>query len=235
MATLKPELKAILDRYGINPRDTSQIWDCRGTLVLYHKAYETIAAKESIRFDAPQIIRGEKDEAVVMVTGRMGERVEWSFGEAVIGQNYQVSGKQAAYPYAMAEKRAKDRVIAKLVGLAAYVYSEDEADEFKHDRRGHDTRHDNDAVDDLPPLKPAPLNVPVPMDAEGSRSDWRLWATREMPTRLKACRTADEVDDVIRANSDSLDNLKKVSAPAYTAIIKLQTQLIEQLLTAKAA
>lgn len=135
MATIKPELKTILDRYGINPRDTSQIWDCRGTLVLYHKAYEIIAAKESIAFDPPQVVRGNKDEAVILVTGRMGDRAEWSFGEAVIGQNYQVSGKQAAYPYAMAEKRAKDRVIAKLVGLAQYVYSEDEAEDFKTGER----------------------------------------------------------------------------------------------------
>lgn len=128
MAVIKPELKAILDRYGIDPRDQSQIWDCRGTLVLYHKAYEIIAAKEAISFDPPTVIRCDKTEAVIMVVGQMGERREWSFGEAVIGQNYQVSGKQAAYPWAMAEKRAKDRVIAKLVGLAAYVLSEDEAD-----------------------------------------------------------------------------------------------------------
>lgn len=31
----------------------------------------------------------------------------------------------------MAEKRAKDRVILKLVGLHGYVYSEEESDDFK--------------------------------------------------------------------------------------------------------
>ena len=35
------------------------------------------------------------------------------------------------YPVAMAEKRAKDRVILKLAGLSGHVYSEEEADEFK--------------------------------------------------------------------------------------------------------
>jgi hypothetical protein len=153
MATIKPELKTILERYGINPRDSSQCWDCRGTLVLYHKAFEIIAAKESIAFDPPTVVRGNKDEAVIMVVGQMGERIEWSFGEAVIGQNYQVSGKQAAYPYAMAEKRAKDRVIAKLVGLAAYVHSEDEADDFKNgDRKAVET-------EDSTPSNP-PANTP---------------------------------------------------------------------------
>jgi hypothetical protein len=47
-----------------------------------------------------------------------------------------VSGKQAAYVYAMAEKRAKDRVILKLIELHGLVYSEEEADEFKQSRPG---------------------------------------------------------------------------------------------------
>ena len=34
----------------------------------------------------------------------------------------------------MAEKRAKDRVILKLVGLHGYAYSEEEADDFKKAR-----------------------------------------------------------------------------------------------------
>jgi hypothetical protein len=50
--------------------------------------------------------------------------------EAAIGQNYRVSGKQAAYVFCMAEKRGRDRVILKLAGLHG-VYSEEEADDFK--------------------------------------------------------------------------------------------------------
>ena len=127
MAKLNKELKDILDKYGIEYTDKSKLWDCHGTLVLYHKAYEIIAAQENIRFDPPTIIEGNaKDKTVsIVVTGHMGERSEWSFGEASQGN---CTNK---YPYAMAEKRAKDRVIAKLVGLAAHVYSEDEAEEFK--------------------------------------------------------------------------------------------------------
>ena len=84
MATIKPELKTILDRYGIDPRDKSQVWDCHGVLVLYHKAYEVIAAKEAIRFDPPTIIEGssEKKTAAILVVGHMGDRSEWSIGEA---------------------------------------------------------------------------------------------------------------------------------------------------------
>lgn len=107
------------------------IWRVQGTAVIYHKTLERIAAQAKIQFDVPTVLRAEKEEAVLMVVGRMGDRLEWSIGEATIGMNYRVSGKQAAYPYAMAEKRAKDRVILKLIELSGDVYSEEEADEFK--------------------------------------------------------------------------------------------------------
>lgn len=162
MAKLKPELKQILDRYGIDPRDTSQVWDCHGTLVLYHKAYEVIAAKENIVFDPPQIIEGnsEKKTVAILVVGRMGDRVEWSFGECAPGNN------KNSYPYAMAEKRAKDRVIAKLVGLAQYVYSEDEADEFKDGPRKPVETGNGDTK---PPPKPNGATRPNGIDVEAAR------------------------------------------------------------------
>src|SRR3954467_9953597 len=61
----------------------------------------------------------------------MGERTEWAIGEAPVNANYRVSGRQAPSGDALAEKRAKDRVILKLVGLHGLLYSEEEADEFK--------------------------------------------------------------------------------------------------------
>jgi len=84
------------------------------------------AAVRKTQIERLERLRAERDEAVIQVTGRMGDRVEWSIGEALIGVNYRVSGKQAAYVYAMAEKRAKDRVILKLTGIHGLVYSEDE-------------------------------------------------------------------------------------------------------------
>lgn len=110
------------------------VWRVQGQPVIYHKTLERIAAQAKIRFESPHIIRGERDEAVILVMGYMGERSEWSIGEALIGVNYRVSGKQAAYVWAMAEKRAKDRVILKLIELHGLLYSEEEADEFKDER-----------------------------------------------------------------------------------------------------
>jgi hypothetical protein len=134
MNTTDKKISEVLAKFG-EPM-AGNVWRVQGTAVIYHKTLERIAAQAKVVFDEPKIIRAEREEAVIQVTGRMGERVEWSIGEALIGVNYRVSGKQAAYVYAMAEKRAKDRVILKLIELHGYVYSEEEADEFKQGRPG---------------------------------------------------------------------------------------------------
>ncbi|WP_230531339.1 trna delta -isopentenylpyrophosphate transferase [Microvirga roseola] len=134
MNTTDKKIAEVLGKFG-EPM-AGNVWRVQGTAVIYHKTLERIAAQAKVIFDEPKIIRAERDEAVIQVTGRMGDRVEWSIGEALIGVNYRVSGKQAAYVYAMAEKRAKDRVILKLIELHGYVYSEEEADEFKQGRPG---------------------------------------------------------------------------------------------------
>jgi hypothetical protein len=102
----------------------------RATQLFTTRQLKRLGAMIGIEWHQPQILRAEKDEAVMIVTGKVGERLEWSVGEAAIGQNYRVSGKQAAYVFCMAEKRGRDRVILKLAGLHG-AYSEEEADDFK--------------------------------------------------------------------------------------------------------
>jgi hypothetical protein len=125
------EIRDLFKRHDV-PLSRDDVWDVRGNPVIKHRAMEALAMKVGIIWDKPVIIRAERDEAVVLVSGCLeeggGKRsgvMEWSIGEAAIGQSYQVSGKQAAFPYAMAEKRGKDRVILKLAGLTG-VYSEEE-------------------------------------------------------------------------------------------------------------
>lgn len=120
-----PKLLEVLKRYDEDQR--TAMWDCHGTWVIYHKAIERIAAKAGITFDLPEIIEAKSAERIVAIVARgfMGDRSEWSFGEAAPNNN------KNAYPYAMAEKRAKDRVVLKLVGLHGLAYSEEEADDFK--------------------------------------------------------------------------------------------------------
>src|SRR5215212_6270960 len=132
MSTADQQIADILAKYG--EPIAGNIWRVQGQAVIYHKALERIAAQAKIAFDPPTVLRAERDEAVLLVTGRMADRAEWSIGEALINVNYRISGKQAAYVYAMAEKRAKDRVILKLIELHGLVYSEEEADEFKQGR-----------------------------------------------------------------------------------------------------
>jgi hypothetical protein len=134
MSSADKQIGDILAKYG-EPM-AGNVWRVQGQAVIYHKALERIAAQAKITWETPTIVRAERDEAVILVTGRMSDRVEWSIGEALIGVNYRVSGKQAAYVYAMAEKRAKDRVILKLIELHGLVYSEEEADEFRQGRPG---------------------------------------------------------------------------------------------------
>lgn len=124
-------IRDVLKQYGEDFNDKGTVWRVQGTPVISHKALERIAAKAGIRYAAPTIIRAERDEAVLLVSGTLADRMEWSIGEALVNVNYRVSGKQAGYVWAMAEKRAKDRVILKLVSLHGLAYSEEEADDFK--------------------------------------------------------------------------------------------------------
>lgn len=124
---LDPRLLEILEKYHPNPR--SAVWDCHGTLVIYHKAVEVIAASAGIKFMKPEIIVSDQatKHVAILVTGVLGEDTfEWSIGEAAPYNN------KNGYPFAMAEKRAKDRVVLKLLGLHGEIYSEDEADDFKN-------------------------------------------------------------------------------------------------------
>lgn len=95
MRTADKQIADILVRYG-EPFG-GNVWRVQGTAVIYHKTLERIAAQAKITFDAPTIVRAERDEAVILVTGRLPdpttstERVEWSIGEALINVNYRVA------------------------------------------------------------------------------------------------------------------------------------------------
>lgn len=183
MNTTDKKISEVLAKFG-EPM-AGNVWRVQGTAVVYHKTLERIAAQANVVFDEPKIIRAERDEAVIQVTGRMGERVEWSIGEALIGVNYRVSGKQAAYVYAMAEKRAKDRVILKLIELHGYVYSEEEADEFKQGRPGFTDPHVEVEKTETQPQKGR-----VEAAADGKVED-------DLRAKIKKAKTINAVTDLM--------------------------------------
>ena len=98
--------------------------------IALHKFLERVAQRMNIWFSDPVVMNCTPEEIAVLVKGSYVDkdsvcRQTWSIGEA--------SQKNCKndYRWAMAEKRAKDRVILKLLGIAGDMYSEEEADEFK--------------------------------------------------------------------------------------------------------
>lgn len=171
MADLPQKLIEIFKAIGLTREQAT--WDCHGTPVALHKALEQVAEHLGIVFDVPTIIdaSAEKKYAAVLVSGRLKDRFEWSVGEAASYNN------KNSYPFAMAEKRAKDRVILKLIGVAGFVYSEDEADAFKEERP--------DSLGGVPqpePEKPAQQPPAPSLDADNIPFDdnpWRDWVDQE--------------------------------------------------------
>lgn len=130
---LDKKIEDVLKKYGFGPE---ACWDCHGVWVIYHRVLEQIASKAGISFSQPFIVeaRGDQRVAALCVTGAVGDAEEWSIGEASPVNN------KNPYPWAMAEKRAKDRVILKLLGLHGDVYSEEEAEDFK-EKKQHGSLH----------------------------------------------------------------------------------------------
>ncbi len=121
---LDPRIEAVRAKYDLAASDFWQIpqnkqWVCK------HAALEIVATKANVEWSAPQIVQADTANgiAVMVVSGKMADRVEWATGEASPKNN------KNSYPWAMAEKRAKDRVVLKLVGIHGLVYSEDEMPE----------------------------------------------------------------------------------------------------------
>ena len=174
MANLPEALITIFKEIGLTREQAT--WDCHGTPVALHKALEQVAAHKRISFDAPTMIEAdaESKKVVMLVSGRLGDQVEWSVGEATTYNN------KNSYPYAMAEKRAKDRVILKLIGVAGFVYSEDEADDFK------ESRPQNMGGAPQPQAEP-PKQTPEPPALEDipfNENPWRDWVDQEK-TKIK--------------------------------------------------
>ena len=100
-----------------------------GNLIITHKACEKIARQEKIVFDMPKILSSENNNVAILCSAKLGDTTEWSIGEASPKTSFNI------YYFAMAEKRVKDRLILKLIGVYGDVYSEDESDEFRRNNQ----------------------------------------------------------------------------------------------------
>lgn len=124
MSDIPERLGTILREIGETPE--SACWPVRpGIYAVKHKALERVAEKLNITFDEPEFAYASPDHVIMRVTGHLDGQSAWSVGEASKTTSHN------KYYAAMAEKRAKDRVILKLIGASGDAYSEEEADDFK--------------------------------------------------------------------------------------------------------
>ena len=103
-----------------------------GKDVIKHMGCERIARNEGVKYSEPRFLKIERDHCVLYCAATLGEgadmRMEWTVGEADLKSNC-----FNQYVHSMAEKRCKDRLVLKLLGVYGEIYSGEE-----------------DFVDDLP-------------------------------------------------------------------------------------
>jgi len=125
---LDERVKKILKELELDPKEC--LWDCNGTWVMYHRYIEIAGAKHNIVYDLYEAETNSINKCVAikcvasikpdLASGDSEFKTVTTYGEASPSNN------KNAYPYAMAEKRAVDRAILKLLGLHGFIYSEDE-------------------------------------------------------------------------------------------------------------
>jgi hypothetical protein len=128
MANFPKEIAEFMARYNVS---FDEVWKIPqgNAYAVKHKALERVAAETGITYETPAIVQIDLASkiAAIVVFASLGERREWATGEAAPANN------KNQYPLAMAEKRAKDRCILKLMQAHGALYSEDEAEEFKRE------------------------------------------------------------------------------------------------------
>jgi hypothetical protein len=202
------------------------LWDCHGTWVIKHSAIEQLAAFNRIQIESIDVIRAERDECVVLVTGVISgsgelgvDRRVKSFGEANCELNYKTSQKMAAYPYAMAEKRGVDRVVLKLLALHGYVYSQEEADEFRSQPAETPSKPEVETDDprgwEEDEEGPRP-NVAPRRNNDGTPSKTKIReACRYLIATLKSIKTQAELVQLIAEQTPAIDDVRAHLEPNW--------------------
>ena len=120
--------KFLSEKYGL---EVNHFWKHQqsGKWIISHTAVMIIADYEGVVFNTPEYIIKDFNQVVLLGEGKIvkenGDTIsKWTHGEANSKNCY------VPYPFAMAEKRLKDRLTLMLISAYGDVYSEIEADEF---------------------------------------------------------------------------------------------------------
>ena len=120
-------IKEIAEKYNLKTNqpkmDDNDFWMHKqsGKWIIKHSACEKIANIEGIIIAPPQILNSEQSFVRMVVSGKMGDKMEWTIGEA------DTKNSVGFYQGMICEKRAKDRVILKLIQASEEnIYSSEE-------------------------------------------------------------------------------------------------------------
>ena len=219
-------LKELIDKVGMSEQEAT--WDCHGTPVIYHDALERIASHIGIEFQEPHIIKDNVEEGFVAmcVTGTDGDKTEWSIGEA------SPYNSKNSYPFAMSEKRAKDRVILKLIGASGFVYSEEEAESFKNPNRQVEQKQQV-KQEEPPPFEPDPNSVSI-LEQDLTDDQMRDLSRDEylmvqIPTQISKFIDAQDANTWLNKNSKLLETIKQNYSADYKIISTLFNKKLDDL------
>jgi hypothetical protein len=223
MAAKSKQIKDFMSEYKVAD---DEVWEVHGSAwVVKHKALERVAAEMGIVFDEPKFIEHDalNKVAVLCVSGMLKDRHEWSVGEASPANN------KNAYPYAMAEKRAKDRVILKLLNTHGALYSEAEADDFAERvqpakrQNPHVTRPDDisDAVIEYDAHGQPIDNIPI---VDGERMKRVADMRPVFETLQKSLHSAGSIADLKKWGSDNAAVVASLKADWQEILRKLYAE-----------
>ena len=120
---IDPIVKDILQELKFNPSEC--LWEKHGATCMKHRYIEIAGQEKGVIIESLDEVEKNSAEGVVAIkcTASLGKAKVITYGEATPKNN------KNGYPYAMAEKRAIDRAILKLIGIHGFVYSDDEVDD----------------------------------------------------------------------------------------------------------
>mgnify|MGYP003136481233 FL=1 len=120
---IDPIVKEILEELKFNPSEC--LWEKHGATCMKHRYIEIAGQEKGVVIESLDEVEKNSAEGVVAIkcTASLGKAKVITYGEATPKNN------KNGYPYAMAEKRAIDRAILKLIGIHGFVYSDDEVDD----------------------------------------------------------------------------------------------------------
>lgn len=120
---IDPIVNDILKELKFNPSEC--LWEKHGATCMKHRYIEIAGQSKGVVIESLDEVEKNSAEGVVAIkcTASLNTNRVITYGEASPKNN------KNGYPYAMAEKRAIDRAILKLIGIHGFVYSDDEVEE----------------------------------------------------------------------------------------------------------